>query len=290
MNPIPFGGTVPKAAVRSAIVAATNAWFLQNIGTAHSTFNSSHLFDVGIVQHLGDGILFSNSYGAAGGDLINYWDGTSFVFNPALAGADDVEFQFTADTRSRFVLTGPNFGTTGLGGNEFNLGFDRFSFGQVGSVGNQVGVFVAPTRTTDIAGDWSDFLLTQAGSITVDDAIGTLAGWTINAPSIILGTGSLTDSTALLVGGNPGVATGDRTGVRIISNPSGGGGVNAALYVTAGLSRFDGRVDINNGIALGGGAAATLGTIGGSGPTAAAQAQWVEIDIGGTAHWIPAWT
>ena len=77
---------------------------------------------------------------------------------------------------------------------------------------------------------------------------------------------------------------------RIISNPSGGGGVNAALWVTAGASRFDGRVDINNGIALGGGATATLGTIGGSGPTAAAQAQWVEIDIGGTAHWIPVWT
>jgi hypothetical protein len=50
------------------------------------------------------------------------------------------------------------------------------------------------------------------------------------------------------------------------------------------------RLDINNGIALGGGAAATLGTIGGTGPTAAAQAQWVEIDIGGTPHWIPVWT
>ena len=33
----------------------------------------------------------------------------------------------------------------------------------------------------------------------------------------------------------------------------------------------------------------TLGTIGGAGPTATAQAQWVEIDIGGVAHWIPVW-
>ena len=92
------------------------------------------------------------------------------------------------------------------------------------------------------------------------------------------------------MGGNVNQGSVNRFGIRVISNPSGGSGVNAALWITAGLSRFDGRVDINNGIALGGGAAPTLGTIGGAGPTAAAQAQWVEIDIGGVAHWIPAWT
>ena len=58
----------------------------------------------------------------------------------------------------------------------------------------------------------------------------------------------------------------------------------------AGNVVLNARVDINNGIALGGGAAATLGTIGGSGLTAAAQAQWVEIDVNGVAHWIPVWT
>jgi hypothetical protein len=41
--------------------------------------------------------------------------------------------------------------------------------------------------------------------------------------------------------------------------------------------------------ALGGGAAPTLGTIGGSGPTAAAQARWLRVRIGGTINWIPAW-
>ena len=81
----------------------------------------------------------------------------------------------------------------------------------------------------------------------------------------------------------------NRYGVLILSNPS-GGTLNYALRVQNGDSRFDGRTDINNGVALGGGAAATLGTIGGSGPTAAAQAQWLEIDIGGVAHWIPVWT
>ena len=49
-------------------------------------------------------------------------------------------------------------------------------------------------------------------------------------------------------------------------------------------------LDVNNGIALGGGAAPTLGTIGGTGPTTAAQAQWLQVNIGGTTHWIPVWT
>ena len=115
------------------------------------------------------------------------------------------------------------------------------------------------------------------------------AGWTINAPNPTIGTGSLTTGAALNIGGNPPGAV-NRVGLRILSNPSGGSGVNAALWITAGRSRFDGIVDINNGIALGGGAGATLGTIGGSGPTAAAQAQWVQIEVNGVNHWIPAWT
>jgi len=52
----------------------------------------------------------------------------------------------------------------------------------------------------------------------------------------------------------------------------------------------DGAVRIDQGVALGGGASATLGTIGGSGPASAGQAQWLQIDIGGTTHWVPAWT
>ncbi len=44
------------------------------------------------------------------------------------------------------------------------------------------------------------------------------------------------------------------------------------------------------GTALGGGATATLGTIGGSGPTAAGQNSWIKVKVGTTAVWIPAWT
>jgi hypothetical protein len=41
--------------------------------------------------------------------------------------------------------------------------------------------------------------------------------------------------------------------------------------------------------ALGGGAAATLGTIGGTGPTAAAQAQWLKVEIDGVDHYLAVW-
>lgn len=42
-------------------------------------------------------------------------------------------------------------------------------------------------------------------------------------------------------------------------------------------------------VALGGGAAATLGTIGGSGPTAAAQSGWMKFVMNGTNVWMPVW-
>ena len=43
-------------------------------------------------------------------------------------------------------------------------------------------------------------------------------------------------------------------------------------------------------VALGGGAAPTLGTIGGTGPTTAAQNTWMRVlDSGGAAFWVPAW-
>lgn len=41
--------------------------------------------------------------------------------------------------------------------------------------------------------------------------------------------------------------------------------------------------------ALGGGAAPTLGTIGGSGPAATAQNSWLKIKINGTASYLPVW-
>lgn len=278
MNAIPLHGNVPKEAVRSALLAASNSYFLRNIGTARSSFGSSN-------------IEFNDLFGCVFGtsqDLNFAWaGGTNSLFMQFNTSGFSDQLHFSNPSNGRILFQG---GAGAAAVDEMNFNVSRFSLGaQSGAVGNQVGVFVTPARTASIGGEWSDFLLTQAGNITVNAALSLVAGWTINAPSITIGTGSVTTAAGLNIGGNPTGAT-NRIGVRIISNPTGGGGVNAALWVTAGRCQFDGFIDINKPIALGGGAAATLGNIGGSGPTTAAQAQWIEIEVNGVRHWIPAWT
>lgn len=142
-------------------------------------------------------------------------------------------------------------------------------------------------KTITLGGDFSRHLFSASANVVVDAALTTLSSFTINEPGITLGTGSVVDAANVIVQTAPSIGT-NRYGLLITSNPA-GGTLNYALRVTNGDVRFDARTDINNPIALGGGVAPTLGTIGGTGPTAAAQAQWVEIDIGGVPHWIPVW-
>lgn len=52
---------------------------------------------------------------------------------------------------------------------------------------------------------------------------------------------------------------------------------------------FGSSIRIDNTIALGGGAAPTLGTIGGSGPATAAQNSWIQFDDATGKKWVPAW-
>lgn len=71
-------------------------------------------------------------------------------------------------------------------------------------------------------------------------------------------------------------------GALVIAN--GGGTTRVSVDNTGKLNTGLARV------ANGGGAAPTVGTIGGSGPTAAAQAGWWQMQIAGTDHWVPVWT
>lgn len=78
--------------------------------------------------------------------------------------------------------------------------------------------------------------------------------------------------------------------VYIVGAPS-GGAANYALHVAAGTAKFDGPMQFGTGqVSLGGGAGATLGTIGGAGPTAAGQNAWLQlIDSTGANIWVPYW-
>lgn len=51
----------------------------------------------------------------------------------------------------------------------------------------------------------------------------------------------------------------------------------------------DGSLRVTGTVALGGGATATLGTIGGDGPSSVAQVEWLEIEVSGAIRWIATW-
>lgn len=103
----------------------------------------------------------------------------------------------------------------------------------------------------------------------------------------------------------------DNYGVFVPVQPSGGSGSNVGVQVGPTIGTIQAGIVVNNGIvlansgpsvgvastvgvtgtinALGGGATATLGTIGGSGPGSAAQFSWWRINDGTVAGWVPVW-
>ena len=277
MQPNTFPTSGNKAAVFNEMTDAADRFCVLNDGGARCDWGGGQHYDTGQIRQPYD--LVGRTLGA-GADFQDGWAAANFLFWQFNGTSD--QLRFSNPSSNRFLFD------SDTGTSEYNFNCSRFSLGaQTGAVGNQVGAFVTPTRTVTIGGEWSDFLLTHAGNLTIDANV-SVYGWTINAPTMTAGTGTVTTAAALNVGGNVNLGT-NRVGLRIISNPTGGGGVNAALWVTAGRSQFDGVVDINAPIALGGGATATLGTIGGSGPSGAGQAEWVQIEVNGNTRWIPAW-
>lgn len=93
------------------------------------------------------------------------------------------------------------------------------------------------------------------------------AGAEFRAPLIVAGGATVTNAATL----------------KILNAPTAGSSKNYILWIRPGLVRWD------DPIPLGGGAAPTLGTIGGSGPTGAAQARWLRVEIDGTPSFIPVW-
>jgi hypothetical protein len=173
--------------VYSEMTAAASRFFLNNPGGAQSDFGGGNLLDCGIIQILADNS--SLSLGAAGGDVQINWNGSALEFDPLVG--EDLRWSFAVGSHT---LQSSNFGTS----SELRMGFDRFAFGQTGAVGNQVGVFVAPTRATGVAGGWADFLLTQAGNLTIDHSMSDVSAWVINQISLTGGAGSITGYIATL--------------------------------------------------------------------------------------------
>ncbi len=124
-------------------------------------------------------------------------------------------------------------------------------------------------------------------------------GWTIALRRGLfmpdaLGAGVLTDQVVVdILDLNAGATN---TGIRSLLAAGAGKffleGLGTAVSTLAGTLSLTGAALLNHGTAdaLGGGGGATLGAVGGSGPTATAQATWIRVEVAGTTHWIPAWT
>jgi hypothetical protein len=199
------------AALRSAITAGTNRFFLNNISTADSEFGAS-------TAHFNDneGIALGNTLAAP--DVLLNWNGITFEFAFA---ANSGNLTLSNPGVDRFVINA----TTQPA--ELNINMESgFSLGaQLGANGNQFGNFVTAARTIGVAGDWADFLLTQAGSLTVGGlAMGRVSAWVINPVSYANSTGSVANADTLTVGGfptsSPGVTITERQSLFVIAGRS----------------------------------------------------------------------
>lgn len=151
------------------------------------------------------------------------------------------------------------------------------AFGIVGTVGSEQGNVTTTIARASSAGMVFDGLkfnntITISGTTNITTATG------VNAVVFAQPTYS----------GNGSAKTADRGATVYIANsPNATNSLTLtkpySLWIDAGIFRYDGA------IALGGGAAATLGTIGGGGPGTAAQNKWIAFDADGTTYYIPLW-
>lgn len=212
-NAVPFGGNVTKRALRSALTAATNTLMIENTGGAASDFGAGgvHFNDSAPVQF--GGVGFNNQ------DASIFWNASGFLAHFFAANSD--ELRWSNPSAGRFLFDNID-GDAG----EYNFNCGTFSLGaQTGANGNQVGNFVTPARTIGVAGEWADFLLTQAGSLTVDgNAMSRVSAWVINGVSYASSTGSVTNADTLTVGGfptsSPGVTITNRHSLNVIGGRS----------------------------------------------------------------------
>jgi hypothetical protein len=102
-------------------------------------------------------------------------------------------------------------------------------------------------------------------------ALATQREFVVSAPTYaFVGASTITTAATLYVSGAP-IA-----------------GANATI-TTAHAAWFGAKIRVDAAVALGGGGAPTFGTIGGTGPAAAAQNEWIEIHTQNGKRFVPAW-
>ncbi len=198
-----------RAGLRSALVANATNRFFENLSTALAEFGDgdAHFNDAGEV-------IFGT-----GNDISIGWDNAAGVWNWNPAVGEDLGIAFGLDgSKPTYLFEAENFGVSETNYTQIRYGFDRYAFGQTGSIGNQVGLFVSGNRTADVAGGWADYLLTQGGNINLGTfAMSDVSAWVLNPMSFDNSAYSISQLATLRIGGmttsNPGGTVTDRAGL-----------------------------------------------------------------------------
>jgi hypothetical protein len=156
-----------------------------------------------------------------------------------------------------------------------------------------------PSDASDL-NQYADVLTGTAGSTGI-----TITGLAVNGTQVtfIGNTVSFNSlgGTSLVIGAGTTVTGFNPDQITLSSGPYNGTAGTVTIAATAGAGGDtninirltplgSGVIDIHYPTtALGGGSSATLGTIGGSGPTTAAQNSWVSVLVNGVAGWLPLW-
>lgn len=197
---IPMGGNVPKAAVKSALVAASNSYFLWSTGDAKSYFGGP----IHLRNDWPGGVLFLG----ASDDFQMAWNGASnlwFWQSTTIAGSP--QLRWTPNANNYWTLSAA--ASAGFG-----IDLDRVAFGSSAPDPTNSNWFVQfsgpDLRGPTIGGEYADVLCIASGSIAVGGfAMSNLDAFKINSVGYALGGGSVADVSTLHVAAqsNDGIAT-----------------------------------------------------------------------------------
>ena len=224
---LPFGGNIVKAAVRSRIVAASNARFLSNLSTAESDFGAGDI-------HLNDNTFIKYGGTVAAPDVVVGWDTTqaALVYS-TFFGITANPLYLRPSATDTWVFGQNNGGLLDIG-----LGFNvnAVSFGVVDPVPNSNNWFVRfegpNNRQVQSAGVYSDVWWTAGGTIDVNGlAVTEINSFRIDANVTALNGGTVQDQSGLFIAG--------------MGFPGSGAATRLQSLRIQGRSRMDGLMNYN---------------------------------------------
>lgn len=210
-----------------------------------------------------------------------------------VAGADNTyDIGASGATRPRHVYIGGTYYVPANG--KFssvsgNASLESGSFGGTVSILAGASALALRARGTQSSGTSGSFEFTGAAHTGLTASTDT-PQFLFTPGSVQFATGAMTELSSLKVAAPTFTFVGASTITRAYTADFAAPVAGANATITDGFAaNFRAKIRVSAGVALGGGAAPTLGTIGGSGPAAAAQNEWIEIWTQNGKRFVPAW-